>query len=288
MMKLALVGASSSIGKRLTPYLASQFCGDIIQTCYANSVDGAEQLDIRNKGDLSRFIKKYSPETIIWLAGTKNVKKCQEQFDFAYELNTQPIINLCSLLRGAQSKPHIIFISTDYVFDGRTGYYTEASMPNPTTNYGKSNYIAECELCSSSLPWTIIRTAAIVGNGFNYFDWLVKALSIGETVKSYMDSIFTPTPICLFNKAMKFIIENQKNNEIIHVVGNVPMSRYDFSLKVARILKRENQIIPIPKPVDNLLIQKNLSLYPSRIMDFLQDSTLETLLKEELCTDVTN
>lgn len=289
MKKLALIGASSSIGRRLAPYLATHLTTwDVIKTCYANTLEDAESLDIRDNNALSRFIQKNNPDVLIWLAGTKDVQKCQNNYNFAYELNTQPIIDLCSILKSVKPAPHIIFISTDYVFDGSIGHYTDSSTPMPTTNYGETNYLAERALRSSFLPWTVIRTAAIVGKGFNYFDWLTHSLLSGERVESYADSTFTPTPILLFNKAMATLINHPAANDIFHVVGNVAMSRYEFSLKIAQILGRANQIVPVQRPKDNVFFQKNLSLAPSKMMESLQRTPLEFLIKEELLAYVKN
>lgn len=283
MKKLALVGASSSIGRRLAPYLAAHLTTwNIIKTCHTNALEDAECLDIRDGDALARFIQRNSPDVLVWLAGTKDVQKCQDNYSFAYSLNTQPVIDLCSILKSVESAPHIIFISTDYVFDGSMGNYADSSVPMPATNYGETNYLAERALRSSPLLWTVIRTAAIVGKGFNYFDWLVHSLLAGERVESYADSTFTPTPISLFNKAMATLIKYPATNAVLHVVGDTAMSRYEFSLKTSQILGRDNQVIPIQRPKGNAFFQKDLSLIPSKMMESLQRTPLELFLEEEL------
>lgn len=280
MKKVALIGASSSIGRRLAPYLETHLKNyAFIKTCHSNSQDGYEPLDIRDKKAIEFFLQKHAPDTLIWLAGTKDIKKCQEDYDFAYLLNTQPIIDVCSILKHTSPSPHIIFISTDYVFDGSTGDYTDKSQPQPVTNYGKTNYLAERALLASQLPWTIVRTAAIMGKGFNYFDWLTSSLKAGERVESFADSIFTPTPIELFNQAVLRLITDLPLCKILHVVGDMAMSRYEFSKMIAAMLGREEKIIPIYR---KNLFQRNLSLVQSHFMRPIQSNTLQELLKSEL------
>lgn len=287
MKKIALIGASSSIGQKLYPFLCAQMPEgfSVIPTYFSKPLErGGLRLNITVKDDLRRFIDLHKPDAFIWLAGTKNIAKCQADYNFAHCLNTQPVLDLCQILQERQSNAHIVFISTDYVFDGTCGGYSEKSKAFPTTVYGETNLISENTLQSSLLNWTIVRTSAIVGKGYTYFDWLVNSLRSDNAIAAYADSIFTPTPITLFCKCVRQILLQPILRKILHVVGENAMSRYDFSVKVAQLLGKESLVSADSISETSSFFQRNLSLVASPLVKN-QGISLEIFISDELCND---
>ncbi len=200
---ISIVGASGFIGswmfRYLTENLDKSYC--VKGTYYSNkSNEQFDFLDITNTASIEGYVEVLKPNILILLAGTKNVKKCEDDFDYAYSLNTKPVKDFISAISTLKSNTKFIFFSSDYVFDGQRGNYTVEDKPNPTTNYGKTNALSEDILIASNINYKIIRTSAVMGRGSNFFDWVVNSLYQNIKIGLFSDSFFTPTPVQFLNE----------------------------------------------------------------------------------------
>lgn len=282
-MRLLIVGASSFIGYRLFRYLEQLNIYEIYGTFFKNKKD--EKLlffDITDIAQIKKIIDYVSPDTVIWVAGSKNLKYCENSLVFAKNINTYPVENFLNALNDIGLDSHFVFISTDYVFDGQFGNYSDNDKPNPNTNYGLSNYLAEQIIISSGVRFSIVRTSAVMGRGGTFFDWLIEELSTKNKLELYCDKFFTPTPIELFLLNVINIVSNYKVNRIIHVCGNQRMSRFDFGMLLKKNVNSNAKLIPITEESDASLFQKDLSLKPSNTC--IQYNTLEWYLIKEIQT----
>jgi dTDP-4-dehydrorhamnose reductase len=269
MIKVLLVGASSFLGWAL-------YCGlsrekDIFTkgTCFSSRADDSfAVLDITSAQQIENILEKEGPDYILWVAGNKDVRKCQEDYGFAYRINTRPVFDLVECLKRKKRKSRILFISTDYVFDGERGCYKETDPLMPATNYGKTNALAEEFLLNSDADFKIIRTAAVMGKGGRFFDWLIKALSQNEKAPLYTNVVFSPTPLHLLVRSLIGTIRDYDaiQQKILHLVGNMPMSRYSFGKSAAGILGSKSVLVPVQADFSSVLFQKDLSLLPSLYM----------------------
>lgn len=99
------------------------------------------QLDISRKQDVSGIIEEFEPEIIVNTAAMTNVDQCETEREAAWRANVTGVENLIrsAKLVGAR----IIHLSTDYIFDGKNGPYSEVDRPNPLCYYGRTK-LAEC------------------------------------------------------------------------------------------------------------------------------------------------
>jgi dTDP-4-dehydrorhamnose reductase len=289
MTKVLLVGASSFLGQAFYCGLSREKNIFTKGTCFSSRVnDSFAILDITSARQIDNILEKEGPDFILWVAGNKDLRKCQEDYDFAYRINTRPVFDLIACLKRRKQKSRIFFISTDYVFDGKRGCYKETDSPMPATNYGKTNALAEELLLNSDVDFKIIRTAAVMGKGGQFFDWLIKALSQNEEVSLYENVVFSPTPLHLLVQSLIGVIHDYDviQQKILHLVGNIPMSRYTLGKNVAEILGSKSLLIPTQLDFSSTLFQKNLSLFPSSCMQQYDEFPFRERIAHEIRTCV--
>jgi len=144
-MKIAVTGANGRLGSELTNRGCTPYYLDM--------------LDIEN---LVRFLKSENPDIIINCASKTDVDRCQNDPKYQYEA-----MQLChrgmTILRSTFTG-RIIHISTDYVFDGEKGAYSEQAEPNPIGYYGRAKLLSENLLLGANRPNdVIVRTTVLYG-----------------------------------------------------------------------------------------------------------------------------
>lgn len=288
MIDVTVVGASGFIGRYLYRYLCKRPSLRVKGTyCRSRTSDELLPVDITVYDDMER-LAGFSNGVLVWLAGYKDIKRCERDKVEAERLNIQPVRNMVKILKRRPMPGKVLFISTDYVFDGQRGGYTVDDKVAPATVYGQTNAEAERILLQSGLDCKVVRTAAVMGKGGVFFDWLVNALRTEQTLSLFENTIFSPTPLTLLSEALADIIEeyNSIPERILHLVGNVPMSRYSFGTMIAQILKSETELLAIYADFINGVFQKNLSLCPSPYMERYNDIALADRMRQELeCRD---
>lgn len=266
-MKVLIVGASSFIGLRLFHHLLDDPALEVVGTYYEHCKDPRfVHLDIANPAELESTIQAVRPDTILWVAGTKNLKKCEEEPAYARKINTTPVEELVRILAGLALAPHLVFISTDYVFEGTRGRYSDTDAPNPRTHYGKSNLLAEHCLQQTPFDLSIVRTSAVMGRHGTFFEWVTTAMRQSQPIDLFDDVYFSPTPIGLLLKCLATIVENRMVG-VFHVCGDERMSRYEFAVALQR---RHPGLFAAPLVATHAdakqpLFQRDLSMIPSAI-----------------------
>lgn len=224
MMQVAIIGASGFIGR----HMVNAFAGS-----YEIIMPDEKELDITRLADWDKFWSGNHPDVLVFLAGCKDVKQLEKDWDFACRINVQPVRDCLTMMARHKSRAKIIYLSSDYVFDGTRGHYTSDDQPAPRTNYGKTKLQAEQTLQASSASYKIIRTAAVMGEGGVFFDWLVRALQTEDFIEMYDNVYFSPTDIHLLLVKIKIVIEHYDRlpKRIIHIAGDWGggISRYDYA-----------------------------------------------------------
>ncbi len=236
-MTILLTGASGLLGRKILEKLIDKkdkiialYNRNPVQV-YSNNVTTI-RMDISNTVELEDLIMKTKPDIIIHTAALTNVDQCEVDKRKAWKINVEATR---SIVRAAKvAKSYIVYVSTDYVFDGEKGLYTEKDLPNPINYYGLTKLIGEELVRSSDLLYTIIRPSAIYGIGGSkksFAEYVIEKLSKGEEVYAVTDQYVSPTLNTLLADAILEIID-MKPMGILHVAGE-RMNRYEFALKIA-------------------------------------------------------
>lgn len=229
-MNILIIGATGYIGGML--YKKCKVQGyNVVGTCYSKingndfiSYEIGENID---KLELSMLEKRQNKVAVI-CAGQSNISFCKSSRDEAYRINVVNTIKLIKQLK--ERKYKIIFCSTDNVYDGEKGYYTEQDKINPLNEYGKMKAEVEEYLLKECPDACILRLSKVVGvvesNKDMFCEWRDKALK-GEAIYCIKDNIFSPVYIDdVVNCILKII--KRKLNGIYNVCGDNTYSRTEL------------------------------------------------------------
>jgi len=285
--RVLIIGASGFLGYGLYRYFPQNLSEKYLVTgtyCSSRSSDNLEKLDITSFKDLEEYVTRSLPDFIILAAGNKNVQECERNYSRAYALNSQPVESLITIITQHKLATRLIYFSTDYVFDGKTGQYKDTDIPAPSTNYGKTKFLAEQALLTSGIDFKIIRTAAIMGKGGIFFDWLIRKLTSEKRVSMYDNVFFSPTPLTFLAEMVAATLENFDNipQQILHIVGEKRVNRYQFALLVNSVLKSDVTICAENNSDICALFQHDLSMVPSDIINTWRKRNFEDYLSDEI------
>ena len=281
---LAIVGASGFIGRALhARALSSQDVFEVVGTGWSHS-DSLNRVDITNRDAITTFLREVSPRVVVWLAGTKDVKRCEAEEDYAWTMNVAPVRDLAQAIQqlGLKTQIRVVLFSSDYVFNGERGGYRDCQPPSPTTRYGRSKAEAEQVLESSGIQHTIVRASAVMGKGGSFFDWLVSSLTEGKNTELFEDVRFTPTPLLwLCRQTLRIVFLADKAPRVVHLCGVQEMSRFEFGSIVATVMGVKKDIVcPTKLRPSGDLFRPNLSLVASD--GFRNDIDPAVWVREEL------
>jgi len=256
MEKLFIIGVSGLTGYRLAKLSANDF--EVFGTYNKRPINIAKceifQLDKTNKDKTIALIRKCNPDVIIDCSALHNVDYCETHQQETLKVNVEApkfITQVCK-----KNEARFIYISTDYVFDGKVGNYTEESKPNPLNFYGISKLRAEEEITKIDLSYAIARTSLIYGwnpseleglessslKSMNFVIWALKKLRVGETLKIVNDQFSTPTFVDNLAKGL-LLLSKIDVNGIFHIAGNQCINRYEFTCTIADVFGVNRELI---------------------------------------------
>lgn len=275
--KLLVVGASSFIGRRIFAKAVERDL-DVIGTYHKSLLPGLVELDITSEEKMKALLEETKPDSIVWVAAEKNVKKIENHPEEALKINTLPIESLVRSLQALGLTSRIIFISSDYVFDGKNGPYEITDKTCPHTVYGKTKLKAENFLKDNWHNYSIVRTSAVMGKGGAFFDFLADSVQKSEEVDFFDNLKFSPTPIGFLVDKILEISFSGNPHALYHVVGDRVFSRFDFAVLAKRAFSGK-ATIQATQAKEGELFSPNMTLKPS--VPFIPQFDWEKFIKEE-------
>jgi dTDP-4-dehydrorhamnose reductase len=206
-----------------------------------------QSTDLCSKEEVQTLVNNFQPDVIIHSGAISKPDDCENNREAAWQTN---VMGTEYLLQSALPfKSDFIFISTDFVFDGEKGMYTETDHPSPVNFYGQTKLKSEEAVKQYPAIWSIVRTVMVYGLPFHNRQNLVSAcaasLAKGEQVTIYEDQIRTPTYVEDLADAIIILMEKRLKG-IFHISGNEQMSLYEMIKRVARFLSmNEAMVIPL-------------------------------------------
>lgn len=152
-------------------------------------------MDITSDTQVMDVVTAFAPDVIIHGAAMTNVDHCEEKRAEAYALNVTGTSNIAQA--AVHVGAHVVHISTDFIFDGKNGPYTERAAPNPISYYGETKLEAE-KIIQNLSSWSILRTVLVIGmaedlSRSNIVLWAKGALEKGQPINVVDDQFRTPT-----------------------------------------------------------------------------------------------
>ncbi len=293
--RILLIGSNGMLGQRLMENLIIKkdielLCSSVEGTSFIQNVNYI-QSDITDKNKVKNIIGDFYPDFIINTAAYTDVDGCETEKDLSWKINVTGVENLARFAGPLDS--HLIHISSDYVFDGSNGPYSEEDIPNPVSYYGRTKLASENALHSVKLKYTIIRTNVLYGPAKfgrpDFVKWVVSSLRDNKTIRIVDDQINNPTYIDDLVFAINQVIEFT-NEGVYNIGGAEVLSRYEFTIRIADFFNLDKNLIskiktevlnqPAPRPLNSGLI----NLKAQTELDYKPRSIEETflLMKKEL------
>ena len=243
-MKLLVLGGSGLIGHAIVKKSKNEF--DVLTTYYRNSVavDNVNSFECYFPNDLDKLeevVKKEKPDVIVNTIGYSNIDFCESNKNNTEMLHVETTERICNICESNDSKQ--IFLSSDYVFDGEKGDYSENDIPNPVNFYGLSKLKAEQLILKSPIN-TVIRTSVIYDWDYRarFFNYVIKNLQNNQEVNATTDVYNSVTFLDnLVESIFKVIKLNQ--NGIFHVVDSTCVNRFEFAEIIAKNFQLDKNLI---------------------------------------------
>jgi len=201
--------------------------------------------DLLDDQKVTDLFNKIRPDAVIHTAAMANIDSCQKNQEMAERVNvgiTKTIARLCKDL-GAK----MIFCSTDAVFDGTKGDYTEMDAPQAVNFYAETKIKAEQIVLSASTKNVVARLALVmglpvIGQGNSFLADTIGKLEKGIQVPFPENEIRTPIDVITLGSALVELAGNQFSG-IIHLSGCTKINRYRMALEVASTLGYSSDLI---------------------------------------------
>ncbi len=227
--KVLVTGASGFIGGEICKQLVNDI-PNLFAGCFSNTPDAgiALKFDIRNLDSIMDALSAAQPELVIHCAYDKN----PEFRDQVIISGTKNLVEACKAFNPAI---RFIFISSEWVFDGDAGPYSETDTPNPKTGYGKAKLAAE-KIVSETLANSAILRTGLVGCELPPAPrWIVEEekWQAGQRVVFYDNEIRNPIHVADLARGI-IMLSLSDENGIWHLAGPEYMSRYDELLLYAK------------------------------------------------------
>lgn len=244
MKKILITGSNGLLGQKLVHLICTEYSNKytLIATSKGENrihkVSGFEyrSMDIGNAEEVAALFEEIQPDYLINTAAMTNVDACEEDQEACKRANVEAVENLAKQAEKYQT--HFTHLSTDFIFDGKSGPYKETDEPNPLSYYGWSKLEGEKIVESLSTPWAIARTIIVYGivedmSRSNIVLWAKSALEKGDKLTIVNDQFRSPTLAEDLAKGCMQIIEKDAVG-VYHLSGKDQMSIVELVRRVAQ------------------------------------------------------
>jgi len=242
-LKVLVTGSAGLVGRQVVKDLSNSHqvfsCYNESKPEYGDSV----KMDLKNREMISSILTEKKPDIVIHLGAMTGVDLCEKEKTSASEINTKAteiIAKECSKLNS-----FLVYVSTDYVFDGNLGMYKEDDVTNPLGFYGKSKLEGEKVVQNFSTNWCIARTSTPFGlhpTKKSFPMWVIENLQKQKQIDVLIDQFTSPTYIPNLSR-MLIEISERRITGIIHTAGASKISRYQMASMVSDKLNLDTTLL---------------------------------------------
>lgn len=251
--KVLVTGANGLLGQKLIGLLRNDISVELIGTgkgasrlpeSWAGSYTWME-LDITDREEVLEVFAATKPDSVIHTAAMTQVDDCEKDREGCRILNVDAVKYVIEACEKQDS--HLIHLSTDFIFDGEDGPYTEEAVPNPVNYYGETKLEAENLLLASNIRWAIVRTVLVYGiaqdmSRSNIILWVKKSLEQRKTIQVVNDQWRTPTLAEDLAEGCILIMKKGATG-IFNISGADFLTPYDMAIQTAEYFGLDKSLI---------------------------------------------
>jgi dTDP-4-dehydrorhamnose reductase len=232
ILKTAVIGASGFVGRHL--WASYRQCyPDCVGTSFSQTGPGLTPFDIRSP-DLKRLrLEETGHQAVVIASAKPNVSYCEQEREASHAVNVSGTLELIRQL--GRTSLAVMFISSDYAFEGSTGRYRDDAETRPTTEYGRQKVLVEREIPSLTQKYAIVRLSKIYGlekNDGTLLDEIARSLATGMEVRAAADQCFCPTEVSDLVAAIH-AIQQTESNRIMNICSDEIWSRFEIACAIA-------------------------------------------------------
>ncbi len=249
--RILLTGSNGLLGQKIVNLLSNRMNVQLLATSKGVNRHSLHEgytyrtADLLDQEIWESIFQEFKPTDIIHSAALTNVDYCEKEKELCDQVNVQAVSMLCELCKRYDTR--MMFISTDFIFDGNDGPYRENDLPNPVNYYGLSKLKAEEIIQRSGVSYAILRTILLYGitSGMsrgNIVLWAKKSLEEGKNLRIVNDQIRCPTLAeDLASATVSCLMKNAEG--IFHISGPEMLSMVELVKKVANFWKLDDSLI---------------------------------------------
>lgn len=236
-MKILLTGSTGLLGRYLEPALRARTGGTVVPVSHTTpSALGGIRCDLTDESATARLLEQVAPDIIVHAAALTDVDRCEADPDAADKVNRLSTELL------ARSEARLVFLSTDSVFDGARGSYSEVDAPRPLNEYARSKLRAENHVLASTRG-ICIRTNFFgrSSRGHGLAEWLLRELDAGRQVIGFEDVVISPLYCADASEAIADIALGDEVG-VLHLGGSA-VNKYEFGVMVANHFGLDSSLV---------------------------------------------
>lgn len=240
-MRVLIIGANGQLGTDIVKVLHSE---EVIPLTH-------EDIEVAEEGFVRKAMRPYQPEVVISTAAYHRVGDCERNDVKSFKVNAIGAKNLANVCK--EKDAILVYISTDYVFDGeKRTPYIESDPPRPLNAYGISKLAGEYYIRYIWPKHFIIRTSGLYGSakcrakGGNFVDLMLRLAQEQDEIQVVDDEVLTPTYTIDLALKIRDLIQTDYFG-LYHITNNGACSWYEFAQKIFELsglkvnLKRTTQ-----------------------------------------------
>ena len=265
-MKVMILGATGLLGQALM----REWTGDDVEGF------GVEDVDIRNARKVREVATKSQPEWVVLAAAYTDVDGCESNRELAFSVNRDGAVNVAEAAKQVGAK--LMFLSSDYVFDGKkTSPYEVDDPRNPQSVYGRTKAEAEVRLLEIVSDCCVLRTSWLFGPGGKCFpDTILKAAATRPALDVVDDQRGCPTYSVDLARAIIQLCHKAATG-IVHVTNAGDCSWFQFASEIVQRAGLSTQVRPTstqqiarpaPRPAYSVLSAKSRQRYGLEMPDW--------------------
>lgn len=246
--------------------------------------------DLSKKAILEETLESIHPHVIIHAAAAADIDWCEANPREAEQVNVEVTHRIASFCKKYGTR--LIFLSTDNVFNGVRGMYSETDIPDPVNHYGRTKVMAENVVMENVPSFVVARVALVIGFpllgiGRSSMSRALAMFKQGKSLGVPTNEVRTPIDVVTLSKAL-LELAGHSFCGLLHLSGNDRLVRYDMMRRLAERLGFSPNVVypndptglpgranrPLDVSLNNSLAQ---SLLSTRMLGF--DDALETIVK---------